>query len=308
MLVSVCIISFNQERFIRQAIEGVLVQKTDFKFEIIIGDDFSSDNSRNICENFALNYPDIIRLLPSNSNIGMIANFIRTLENCHGKYIAICEGDDYWTDPYKLQKQVDFLEANLDYGLVAGDIVLVNEHNVIIPDNAMVLKQRARRKPFVNVFDLLETNLINTLTVCVRSNLLKELTKRTEYENLWYIYDYWFWLNIGLKHKIKIFTEKIAAYRIHSQGISRQSGFLSQRIPLVKYEIVMALIQSSHSFKHEKKKILAGVIFNLLLNKNLSSSKKLKLLKKMIFSFNSHLFYLFIFILQKVVNKLGVHK
>jgi len=112
-LVSVQMITYNHEPFIAQAIEGVLMQKTNFKYELVIGEDCSTDNTRKICEEYARNYPDIIRLLPSEKNLGMFANGTRTMKACmNGKYIGICEGDDYWTDPYKLQKQVDFLEKN----------------------------------------------------------------------------------------------------------------------------------------------------------------------------------------------------
>jgi glycosyltransferase involved in cell wall biosynthesis len=109
---SVCIITFNHENFIRTAIEGALMQKTNFPFEVIIGEDFSADNTRNICLEYKNNNPNIIKLYLREKNIGMMNNFIETLKECKGKYIALCEGDDYWTDPYKLQKQVDILEAN----------------------------------------------------------------------------------------------------------------------------------------------------------------------------------------------------
>jgi len=109
-------ITYNHEPFIAQAIEGVLMQKTNFKYELVIGEDCSTDNTRKICEEYAHNYPDIIRLLPSEKNLGVFANGTRTMKACmNGKYIALCEGDDYWTDPYKLQKQVNFLEENEDY-------------------------------------------------------------------------------------------------------------------------------------------------------------------------------------------------
>ncbi len=113
--VSVCMITYNQERFIRDAIEGVLMQKTDFSFELVIGEDFSTDATRALCESYAKDHPGIIRLLPSDKNHGWLPNFIRTLEACSGTYIATCDGDDYWTDPLKLQKQFDFMESNPGY-------------------------------------------------------------------------------------------------------------------------------------------------------------------------------------------------
>jgi glycosyltransferase involved in cell wall biosynthesis len=111
-------ITYNHENFIGEAIDSVLMQKSDLELELVIGEDCSTDRTRAICEDYAGRYPDTVRLLPSlDKNVGMIPNFIRTLESCTGKYIAINEGDDYWTDPNKLQKQVGFLEANPDYSV-----------------------------------------------------------------------------------------------------------------------------------------------------------------------------------------------
>ena len=133
-LVSVCIITYNHEAYIAQAIESVLSQKTDFPFEIIIGEDDSSDNTRNIVTRYREQYPDKIRLLlNSRSNVIYVNghatgrwNFIQTLSNSVGKYIAFLEGDDYWTDPLKLQSQVDFLEANPEYVLCGHRIKVVD--------------------------------------------------------------------------------------------------------------------------------------------------------------------------------------
>ena len=111
-LVSVFMITYNHENYIRDAIEGILFQKCDFHFDIVIGEDCSTDNTREILLKYQSKYPGKFKLLLHNNNIGAVKNQITTLEACHGKYIAICEGDDYWTDPYKLQKQVDLLEAN----------------------------------------------------------------------------------------------------------------------------------------------------------------------------------------------------
>lgn len=111
-LLSVCVITYNQELFIKDTIEGILRQKTNFPFEVLIADDCSTDSTRIICFEYADKYPDKIKVLNSVKNVGLTANFFNSIKMCSGKYIAICEGDDYWTDDFKLQKQVDFLEAN----------------------------------------------------------------------------------------------------------------------------------------------------------------------------------------------------
>lgn len=278
-LVSICMITYNHERYIESAIQGVLKQKTKYSFEFIIGDDYSNDNTYSICKEYALKYKSIIKLLPSERNIGMISNFIRTLKACSSKYIAICEGDDYWTDPNKLQKQVDFLENNPEYGMIASDISLVNEKGDAIPDNAMVIVQREKRKPEPNFFDLLEINTINTLTTCIRAELIKELVKTAQKNDLWYVYDYWFWLNISVNHKIKLLFDKTAAYRVHSLGASRQSNFFKYRKPLV---VSYAIKQYLKTNQEVNKKALIRSVKGLLLNRNFSLTNKLKLLYSLI--------------------------
>ncbi len=118
-LLSVCLVTYNQEAFIEKVLEGAVMQKASFPYEIVIGEDCSTDSTRAICKTFAQQYPNKIVLLPFVSqNLGLKQNFLRTFQHCRGKYIAYLEGDDYWIDPYKLQKQVDILERNNDVVLV----------------------------------------------------------------------------------------------------------------------------------------------------------------------------------------------
>ena len=109
-LVSVSIVTYNQEQYIRQTLDSVLAQKTDFPFEIVIGEDGGSDQTRNICLMYAQVHPSVIRVLETPHNLGPVPNFMRTIRATKGKYIALLDGDDYWIDPQKLQKQVDLLE------------------------------------------------------------------------------------------------------------------------------------------------------------------------------------------------------
>ncbi|WP_323789671.1 glycosyltransferase [Psychroserpens sp.] len=122
-LVSVVVISYNHEAFIKQTLDSLLSQKTDFEYEVVVGEDKSTDDTLAICKS----YGDKINLIFSEENVGMIPNFIRTLKAAKGKYIAVCEGDDYWIDPLKLQKQVDFLEANPNYTICWTDYSIVND-------------------------------------------------------------------------------------------------------------------------------------------------------------------------------------
>ncbi|MBC8986502.1 glycosyltransferase [Pedobacter sp. N36a] len=115
VMVSVSCLTYNHEQYIAQAIEGFLMQKTKFKFEVLVGEDCSTDGTREIVEFYQKNYPEIIKMVTSEKNVGLKDNFNRIVKQAKGKYMAMCEGDDFWTDPYKLQKQIDFLEHNPDY-------------------------------------------------------------------------------------------------------------------------------------------------------------------------------------------------
>ncbi|OFX17425.1 MAG: hypothetical protein A2033_07810 [Bacteroidetes bacterium GWA2_31_9] len=114
-MVSVVMISYNVEKFIEKAVESVLEQKTNFKVELVIGEDCSTDNTRKIALEYQNKYPNIIRVLLPEKNQGLTPNCVATHNACKGKYIALLDGDDYWTNPNKLQMQVDFLENNPSY-------------------------------------------------------------------------------------------------------------------------------------------------------------------------------------------------
>lgn len=119
-LVSVDMITYKHEAYIKQAIEGVLMQETNFEYDLIISDDCSPDNTAQIVNEIISNHAKghLIKYFRHKKNLGMHANGMFALQQCKGKYIACCEGDDYWTDPLKLQKQIDFLENNLEFSLV----------------------------------------------------------------------------------------------------------------------------------------------------------------------------------------------
>lgn len=113
-LVGVHMITYNHGPYIGEAIEGVLAQVTDFPFELVIGEDCSTDGTRETVFDYQRRYPNLVRVVTSDSNVGSIENARRTFGECAAKYVAFCEGDDYWTNPCKLQKQVDFLKRNPD--------------------------------------------------------------------------------------------------------------------------------------------------------------------------------------------------
>lgn len=114
-LVSVAMIAYNVSKYLGEAIESVLMQKTNFKVELVIGEDCSTDKTREIALSFQTKYPETIRVLLPEKNLGLTPNSVATQNACRGKYIALLDGDDYWTDENKLQKQVEFLEQNPEF-------------------------------------------------------------------------------------------------------------------------------------------------------------------------------------------------
>ena len=113
-MVSVVVLTYNHEKYIKQALDSILMQKVNFDYEILIGDDASTDNTVKILEEYQNKYPNVIKLFLNKANLGATQNAYNVLMKVKGKYLATCEGDDYWTDVNKLQIQVDYLEKNKD--------------------------------------------------------------------------------------------------------------------------------------------------------------------------------------------------
>lgn len=126
-LVSVCMVSYNQEKFVKEALDSVLMQKTTFPIEIIVSDDCSSDTTPEILKDYAARFPGIVKPIFGTVNLGYPNNQRRSLEAGQGKYIALCDCDDFWTDSYKLQKQVDYMETNPDCAICFHNVMNVYE-------------------------------------------------------------------------------------------------------------------------------------------------------------------------------------
>ena len=172
-LVSISSMTFNHAPFIRQCLDSLLMQKTNFPLEILIHDDASTDGTKEIVEEYVSRYPDLIFPIFQKENQyskgvrGIMSRY--NYPRARGRYIAICEGDDYWTDPLKLQKQVDFLEAHDEYVLTFHDFKIVTEQGKVIDENPLPAEQKkdASRKDLI-----LGNRMTMTLTLCFR-NVIK---------------------------------------------------------------------------------------------------------------------------------------
>lgn len=217
VVVSICCITYNHEKYIAQAIEGFLSQKTNFKIEILIGEDCSTDSTRQIIHSYQIKHPGLIRILSGETNIGGAKNLVNVICNAKGKYLAFCDGDDYWTDAYKLQKQVDFLRNNEHFVACSHYSRVINEMN----ETCYVATNLV---PFEYSFhDLLMGRKKETRT----ASLLFKATK--EFQNFganhWYdnvsAGDNFLKLYITSTSggKLYVMPEIMSCYRIHQNGV-----------------------------------------------------------------------------------------
>jgi len=213
-MVSVCMITYNHELYIRDALDGVVMQKTNFKIELIIGEDCSNDDTRKICEDYAAKYPELIQLLPSDRNLGMSQNGERTLQSCKGEYIALLDGDDYWTDPLKLQKQVDFLDKHEDYILSFHDVNIQYTRKNNCRSYRMVgsLKENT-----LGTEDLIKPWFIPTCSILYRN--LKDINY-PNWISLTDSADIALMLFLSTLGKFYYLNEVMGVYRMHDNGIS----------------------------------------------------------------------------------------
>lgn len=235
LMVSVCVMTYNLEKYIAEALDSILMQKVSFKYNIVVGDDQSSDNTRRILQDYSTKYPDTFKLLLHKNNLGMLPNFAETLKACNGKYLAILDGDDYWTDPLKLQKQVDFLESKKDYSMVFHNTEL-HDHtksNVIIkPFNL----DEQNREYTPN--EIMERWSVATCSVlCIN----KEQYRYIE-NNLWFpVQDLPFYLCCASMGKIYYLAETMCVYRKLPTGSQNSEEFRSAKIHLTFIEYFKAL-------------------------------------------------------------------
>ncbi len=212
-LLSIVCLAYNHAAFIRKTLESFLQQETDFPFEVIVHDDASTDATAAIIADYAARYPAIIKPIYQTQNqfsLGVPFS-TRLFARAAGKYVAYCEGDDYWTDPRKLQLQVDFLERHRDYVMTYHDAFMFNSQGII-----QTPQLTGKYRKDATALELMQARPVSTLTVCFR-NLIQELPPELLGVD---VLDICWWSLLGAYGKGK-FMEEIspAAYRIHEGGI-----------------------------------------------------------------------------------------
>lgn len=220
-VVSICTLTYNQEKYIRKCLDGILAQQTDFPFEIIVHDDASTDSTPAIIAEYAEKYPGIVKPIYQQENQyakGLVYIYHLALQRAQGDYVAICEGDDYWIDPQKLQKQVDFLLKHKDY-------TMVHTRCRVLYDNDQTALTHLRKREYSgSIFrELVRTNFIYSPTTLFSRALAQEAIASFLDESInrnWMTADLPLWLYIASKSKIGFIDEVMSVYRVSRSSIS----------------------------------------------------------------------------------------
>ena len=249
-LVSVICPTYNHEKYIRQTLNGFVIQQCNFPIEVIVHDDASTDNTATIIREYTAKYPFIRAILQTENmySQGLIRWEYLLIQEAKGKYVAVCDGDDYWIDPLKLQRQVDFLEANPDYGLVYTKAkCYLQKQN----------KFKGSTGSDFNTFeDLLLKNVVPTLTVVVRKNLYAEYFNEVNpYEQKWLLGDWPAWLWFAKNSKIRYENYVTGVYRVlpgsvsHSDDYEKMYRFSRSGMSVVEYFINRYGIESKNTLQ-----------------------------------------------------------
>lgn len=231
IVVSICCLAYNHAPYIRQCLEGFVMQKCDFAFEVLVHDDASTDKTAEIIKEYQNKYPGIIKPIYQTENKyskGVKVTTELQFPRAKGKYIAICEGDDYWTDPYKLQKQVDFLEANPDFVLTSSNAKIIDFEGNLIKENKLDIFENT----IYSKDDLKNGAFLLTLTLCFRNKLIKEFPKefyKVKNSDI-------FLISILGKYGKGYFSTDIkhSVYRVHSGGVHSSSSTINKMLDAIK--------------------------------------------------------------------------
>jgi glycosyltransferase involved in cell wall biosynthesis len=230
-LVTVQTITYNHAAYIQHCLDGVLMQRTNFPFEHVIGEDCSTDGTRGLVQAHAKRHSGIVRLITSESNVGARANVRRTRAAARGKYIAYCEGDDSWHDPCKLQRQVDWMEAHPECGLVHTDVDFEDVATGNVTRN--VHRERGDLNTQLDIFHSLIncTYRIITCTACVRRETMLQAVAQPSYASIidaLPMGDTPLWLELSRISRIDYLDLSTATYRILPESLSRSGNPLRQ--------------------------------------------------------------------------------
>jgi glycosyltransferase involved in cell wall biosynthesis len=216
-LLSVCLLTYNQALYVKEAIDSILMQKTDFAWELIIADDHSTDGTTEILLEYKKKFPKHITLILQKSNVGPEDNWLDLMDYPQSRYVVYAEGDDYFTDPQKLQKQVNFLEAHNDFSLCFHPVKVIYEGEPR-PDEVFPSPAQRSNKKVLELKDLLRNNFIQTNSAMYRWRFLKQSIKDVFPRGIspgdWYLH-----ILHADKGKIGFIDQTMSVYRKHPGGL-----------------------------------------------------------------------------------------
>lgn len=239
---SVLMLAYNHGAYLAAAIEGVLIQRTDFPIELLIGEDCSTDNTREIALRYQSAHPEVIRVIASARNVGASRNAQRVTHAARGEFFAFCEGDDYWTDPAKLQRQVDYLRVHVEAGAVHTDFdhILSRGGRWCRLPNYQLYRYAGSGVPTGDIFaTLLRGNFIQTCTLCVRANICREFLDGELLKDSDSVGDWPLCLFVAAKHEIAYLAESTAVYRkvpgsMMNSGHAVRARTVASYVPMIE--------------------------------------------------------------------------
>jgi glycosyltransferase involved in cell wall biosynthesis len=241
-LVSVVMITYNHERYLAEAIEGVVRQETSFPIELLIGEDCSTDGTREIALSYQKRFPEMIRVITSEQNVGAHENFARVLASARGKYIAFCEGDDFWHRPDKLERQVSALDADPSLSFVCSDCRMVRDDGGLLKEDDFLGYHVSKK--LLSYDDLLLTAPVGTATVCARRLLILQAFSELPWDKYrgFLMADLPLWLQLSQYGNVSYDPEPLATYRITENSASRRPD------PLWPYRFSMDSHEITYQF------------------------------------------------------------
>lgn len=249
-LVSIVCLTYNHTPYIRECLDGFLMQKTDFPIEVIIHDDASTDGTTDIVREYASKYPEIIKpIIQTENQYSKHHDFSKViyecLIKCKGKYIALCEGDDYWIDSVKLKMQVNYLESS-------DDISMCYTKTRYYYQETLKFKSDTFGGPYTSLKDLIShPYCIPTATIVVEKDLYLDVLNKYILQNKWKMADFPLSLSIALESKIAFINKETAVYRVlkssacHFSEIETDLSFLSNVYDVKRYFIKRANLDIS---------------------------------------------------------------
>ena len=214
VMFSVEVTTYNQKEYIAQTLQSIIDQDHNYKYEILVSDDCSKDGTQEVIKEFQIKYPDIIKPIYNEKNVGAMENYYANIKRAKGKYLMGCAGDDYWL-PGKVQKQIDFMEKNQSFDVCYAKAQTYNNENKLFGS--------IWGYNYQNFKDLFNGNSIPALTLCIRREFFfKYLEEITPQSKDWLMEDYPFLLYTAFESKLFFLDELVAIYRIIENSVSHQ--------------------------------------------------------------------------------------